>query len=385
MGQIRDGRLSEAIRDPSDDNYGAQFFLPLDGSFSEEDFDTDCNMWVLCSDCSCIVESAKSLPCNHHSPMRIVEQPARTADTVKKCLSCGYSGPDPIREVSHGTDGPHAVVATTLFQTLPADRRKVLAFADGRHDAAFFAWYLDSSYRELLNRNLILSAIRSFDTTSGMSIREVALALRGVYTSQRIFPASTGQIELLREAWLALYRELLSNEQRISLEGVGLIKWEFLLPPALRLPASLLEKLSMNEQDAKALVMAVLDTMRQTRAVELALEPNISMAWQDLDLQGAQTCVCIGVPASQKNVTSWDGKQTRRANLIKRLLSSRHPDRPPHDPSDVLSEIWDCMEDHDRRVQPARSDICLMPWGQAIEFQLVASFNCFLDPLSHSM
>ena len=45
-----------------------------------------------------------------------------------------------VREIIHGTDGPHAVIATTLFRNLPERRRKILAFADGRQEAAFFAW-----------------------------------------------------------------------------------------------------------------------------------------------------------------------------------------------------------------------------------------------------
>ena len=59
-----------------------------------------------------------------------------------------------VREIIHGTDGPHAVIATTLFRNLPERRRKILAFADGRQEAAFFAWYLENTYRAILIRNL---------------------------------------------------------------------------------------------------------------------------------------------------------------------------------------------------------------------------------------
>ena len=61
----------------------------------------------------------------------------------------------------HGSDGPNAVIATALHELLPADRRKVLAFADSRQEAAFFAWYVQDSYTEVRNRNLMLRALRA--------------------------------------------------------------------------------------------------------------------------------------------------------------------------------------------------------------------------------
>ncbi|MEG3066460.1 hypothetical protein [Acetomicrobium sp.] len=40
------------------------------------------------------------------------------ADQLAKCDACGYTaaGRDPVREVVHGTDGPHAVIATVLYR-----------------------------------------------------------------------------------------------------------------------------------------------------------------------------------------------------------------------------------------------------------------------------
>jgi len=132
-----------------------------------------------------------------------------------------------VREVVHGTDGPHAVIATTLHQNLPADRKKVLAFADGRQEAAFFAWYLEKSYEDIRNRNLILRAARRLapHTTEGLSLRELATGIRDLFRELKVFEASKGDIELRREAWLALYREFLTDEPRISLDGVGLLHW----------------------------------------------------------------------------------------------------------------------------------------------------------------
>src|SRR3989442_15937254 len=92
--------------------------------------------------------------------------PRERENKIQNRGACRYQAPDPVREVVHGTDGPHAVVATNLFQASPPDRRKILAFADGRQEAAFFAWYLEKSYGDILNRNLLLKAARKLSTHS---------------------------------------------------------------------------------------------------------------------------------------------------------------------------------------------------------------------------
>src|SRR5258708_28711430 len=84
-------------------------------------------------------------------------------DHIVRCGACGYhaAGRDPVRELVHGADGPNAVIATTLHKNLPEDRRKVLAFADGRQEAAFFAWYLEDSFEDIRRRNFLIKIARS--------------------------------------------------------------------------------------------------------------------------------------------------------------------------------------------------------------------------------
>ena len=107
-------------------------------------------MFQLCVRCGEIARG--TLNCGHSNTIQVVKEEPKDddrADQMARCGACGYNaaGRDPVRELVHGSDGPHAVIATTLYQKLPEDRRKVLAFADGRQEAAFFAWYLEDSYK----------------------------------------------------------------------------------------------------------------------------------------------------------------------------------------------------------------------------------------------
>jgi hypothetical protein len=352
VGTIREGRLVEAVRDPGSEEFGAEFFLPLELPVIDESLLVGVKEWVLCTDCAAITKPEQPIRCQHTSFVKLLQhEESQAGDKAKSCLACDHSGKDPIREVSHGTDGPHAVIATTLYQNLPKDRNKVLAFADGRQEAAYFAWYLDSSYRQMLDRNLILAALGKLDTKDGISIREATYALRDIYQEKQIFPRFMSASELIREAWKALYQEFLTNEQRISLEGVGLVRWEVALPENYSVPNELkAPPWSLSENDARALVRATLDSLRQTRAVELLVDKGQLLSWTDLEMQGSQQCVCIGSPRGQNAVSSWDGKQTRRGNLLRRLTDRLQPDGNASGNSDVLSIIWDSIEEYDRGV-----------------------------------
>ena len=324
------GKIQEAIRDPNDVNFGATFLRPTedDGTLGDEDGNLKGRaVLYLCIRCG---EAHRNKPtCGHSDFIHVIKEPTPQdedrADQLSKCGACGYSaaGRDPVREVVHGTDGPHAVIATTLYKTLPEDRRKVLAFADGRQEAAFFAWYLEATYTDILSRNLILKGTQRLSphTSEGLSLRELATELRSLFRERQVFPPATGDIELRRNAWLWLYREFLTDEPRISLEGVGLIHWSIKWPEWFEVPQVLMAPpWSLTEQQARDLIFILLDTMRTDRAVELRTESGISLNWSDLNLQASQMRFRIGPPRGRRGMRSWDGERGKRARFLVKLL-----------------------------------------------------------------
>ena len=94
---------------------------------------------------------------------------------MKGCLVCGARGEGAVRRFETGPDASGAVIATSLYQRIPAstlaadrDRpgegRKLLMFSDSRQSAAYFAPYLEDSYARVQRRRLIaqglISAVR---------------------------------------------------------------------------------------------------------------------------------------------------------------------------------------------------------------------------------
>jgi hypothetical protein len=375
------GKIQEAIRDPNDVNFGATFLRPIETGEGEVSSDEENEsakskaVFYLCVECG---QAQQNRPqCGHNRFIRVVKEDPPDdedrADQMAKCGACGYTaaGRDPVREVVYGTDGPHAVIATTLYQTLPEERKKILAFADGRQEAAFFAWYLEDSYKDILSRNLILKVVQrlSAHTQEGLSLRELATELRTLFRERKVFPPATGDLELRREAWRGLYREFLTDEPRISLEGVGLVRWCVKWPDWLKTPEVLKNPpWSLTEQEARDLVFLLLDTMRTDRAVELRTESGISLNWSDLNLQASQMRFRIGDPKGKKGVRSWDGKTGKRARFLANFLMRMRDGLSEQEVLDqavnALRAIWETLSQSDENA-PSSHDRLLIPVDDA--------------------
>lgn len=364
VGRFGDGVLREAIRDPGHPDFGATFFRPIEDVVEESDEDNEAEMKIfrLCTECGAMVQANRGkseLRCGHINSILVEQQEEveEREDQVPRCGVCGYRAPDPVREVIYGTDGPHAVIATTLYQRLPEGRRKVLAFADGRQEAAFFAWYLENSYKDILSRNLVLKIVRSFPRYPVDGINLYTLTDKAFHDYRDSFKEkeSDDEPQIRKNIWRALYREFLTDELRISLEGVGLLRWYIRWPEKLRVPDILFSpSWSLNEQEARDLIFILMDFMRADKAVELRTAGHVSLNWNDLNIQASQMRVRIGPPHRPKNrkfwpVRSWDGKMGKRAQFLTKILIKKGiPEQDTVEKAlETLRVIWNAFKQND--------------------------------------
>ena len=374
VGRILNGKFVEAVRDPSQDAFGATYLRPLepeaDSENEDDEADTDLDLHWLCLECGDVARA--ELDCGHTNLLRVAKEKSKEeerADQIAKCGACGYhgAGRDPVREIIYGADGPHAVVATTLFQELPKERRKILAFADGRQEAAFFAWYLDDSYQDVLQRNLLLKTIQraGANAPEGLGLGDVAHELRNTYRQEKVFPATKSDLELRREAWRAVYRELLTDETRLSLEGVGALRWTLELPEWIEIPTLFFEApWNLSAAEARELFVLLVDTMRVNRGVNLFFQEGITLEWNDLGERIAPRDYVLESPNTRrnagdsdkkrapKNLSNWDGKNARRAQfLVKWLMRQGHSkDDALRHAQRALRAIWQAITDGDRNA-----------------------------------
>lgn len=373
VGRVVDGKFVEAIRDPADPSFGVTFLRPVEDDLDEGEEPTrrPMQLFNLCLECGAI--GGGTNVCEHERRIRVARgRPPSDEDRLDqlvRCEVCGYaaSGRDPVREVIHGTDGPNAVVATTLCQNLPEPRRKVLAFADGRQEAAFFAWYFENSYAEILNRNLLLRATQRLAPYSpeGLSLREIASNFRSLL--REVSSPSVGDLDIRRDAWLRIYREFLTDEPRISLEGVGAVRWFITWPPWISTPTVLTAApWAMTEDEAHTLLGILLETLRADRAVELRSEAGITIGWGDLELNATQIRVRIGDRGGDKTVRLWDGSAGRRARFLEKLLVKRGLSLAAASEHALITlrAIWETLRRADESA-PSSGDRLLLSVGDA--------------------
>ncbi len=334
VGRCEDGKLREGIRDPSHSDFGVEYYLPT------EDGDQ-----LLCRRCGALSRTSLTCGCRATVRVRRCSNHKDHPDQLKRCEACQYrrgSIGDPVQEIVHGSDGPNAVIATALHELLPKARRKVLAFADSRQEAAFFAWYAENSYEKLRDRNLILRAIKAEPVDhGGLSISDLQSRLLVQWEHAGLFePSDTGESKS-RKVLTAIIREAVTDERRLSLSGVGLVKWFVAVPDSLRLPQSMLHPpWNFKEVEARRLIGYVLDELRPRRAVNLPSRP--SLPWSDVS-PWPQQAYRIGTPGRQKNVLRWGGPQSAViSHFLHRLLadSGLSAEQTRRASIKLMDEVW---------------------------------------------
>ena len=360
VGREKNGILQEATRDPSHQDFGVDYYLPLDN-----DVETS-SILRLCRQCGNISSRNTGCECNADIAVQKCDSHDEHPDQIKQCEVCGYQRGgigDPVQEIVHGSDGPNSVIATALHGLLPEGRRKVLSFADSRQEAAFFAWYAEDSYSKVRDRNFILRALNATTVDDeGLSLADLQNRLKKQWEAANLFNESDSSEAKNREMLKIIYREVLTDEKRISLEGVGLAKWLVKIPNSLQPPKEMLdEPWHFTEREARELLVYLLDDLRPKRVIDFSHHdgaPN----WDDVS-PWPQLAVCQGSPRRGRNahLRSWSGKQSAVIrHFLFRLLgpnSDLSVDEKLEAGEKLMNVIWKVLHERDRSTVEAADKI----------------------------
>lgn len=202
---------------------------------------------------------------------------------LKTCVACG--GRNTVTSLRADAEAAQAVIADAFYQCLPEATcpparseaqdypgrgRKLLAFADSRQSAAYFAPYLQNTNDEQLMRQLIhRAAERGAARLGGEVDSETLLSqMLRLGDEQGIFPSSLSRGQQQERCARAVVAEFcLPFGRRQSLEALALLACSVNLQKRWKPPAELLEWL--DPADLEAAVQAILATVRQLKAVEL--------------------------------------------------------------------------------------------------------------------
>ena len=348
VGKEAGGRLVEAVRDPSRSDFGVDYYLPSAAEDSRE---------TLCRRCGAIAGGARSCGCDAAIPVQRCENRPEHRDQLKECARCGYTRGgvgDPVQEIVHGADGPGAVLATAVHSLLAPEARKILAFADSRQDAAFFAWYVEDSYTTVRDRNLMLRALRMNPAPhpvpgSRLSVEDLGHRLVRIRQECGVDPASDTSETQKRRAYRAILAEAVTEDARLSLSGVGLAHWCIQLPPGLTPPSAMFgPPWCLTPTEAAELFQYLLSLFRGNNAIAVPGRPEFPN-WKDVSRRPQQG-FARGAPRGRRNVREWGGPQSAVVKyFLPRLLEDSAPvwgeDRRQEARS-LMKSVWAALMEH---------------------------------------
>lgn len=255
---------------------------------------------------------------------------------LTRCVSCGgRSNTGIVYRFLTGQDAPVSVLATSLYQTLPAPEseetthlpgrgRKLLSFADSRQDAAFFAPYMERTYGQLLRRRLIVKTLLEdrYGRVGRLRLQDLADPLRAQAEAAGQFTQKQGFVERQKVVKTWLMQELIAWDRRISLEGLGLVHFRLVRPDSWSPPPPLLTSpWNLSPDEVWYLLELLLDTLRQQGAVtyleqvdprEEAFAPRNRAMYMRQERANAKKGIFGWLPARGSN---------RRLDILLKLLA----------------------------------------------------------------
>ncbi|MFH8249486.1 DEAD/DEAH box helicase [Microbacterium sp. B2969] len=294
----------------------------------------------LCARCGTISPKAQGA-CSNTScgaPLVAVSRAAGGGESLKRCMQCGASSPRIIRRFESGNDASVSVLTTALYQSLPpaigergahlpGQGRKLLVFSDSRQQAAFFAPYLEQSYERLMQRRMLFRAVSGAQfEDEAAAVTDIATKARQLATKAEYLPESTTPLQRQSAAETWTQAELVTIDDRQSLEGVGLIKWRMREPRSAAQLAPLV-RMGMSERESLDLLQALVRTVRLQGAVaplenvdvkDSIFEPRLGPIYVRKNGSDAQRKVISWTPTSTGSTI----RKNTRSDYLHRVLEA---------------------------------------------------------------
>ncbi len=241
------------------DDYTPEVYL-LSGEFDEEETDEGENVYQICAKCGAIkrATSVNGLQCGHGSQfINKLIKVKKNGEKLHSCPCChSVNGQRSIlRPYFLGTEAATAVIATALYNELPAEEhhfeiekfeddffgnseeqildhktvlaKQFLAFSDSRQNAAFFATYLESTYHDSLLKRLVteikLENEDKFD--EGVGLNHFVSLLVAKFQQYHMFHGKS-EDDIDKEAWIYTLQEASNFKAKNSLMKKGILMFD---------------------------------------------------------------------------------------------------------------------------------------------------------------
>ncbi len=285
---------------------------------------------------------------------------------LTSCPHCGNSSSqDMLRMFFAGQEAVTSVLGTSLFEQLPAtsiireiqpvddlgfddaadtsehsvkESKQFLAFSDSRQAAAFYATYFDESYRNILNKRLILEAMKHINASlQPAPVDQFAQSLTAEFEKYGI---GDSKLERRNNAWIAILSEVINNNGMTALSTLGLLGISVDFGEGISN-----SKLQLSKSDFNAICSEMAIGMMTDAAVKY--DVPLSPEQKELFVYGGIEKSYSKSDSTAKYVSSFLPSKAnidnKRLDYMRRILKKNNPEIDRDYVLRILEHVWNTM------------------------------------------
>jgi len=223
------------------------------------------------------------------APVRVRE--TKTPSDRRPCVRCGYQSAVALQRARVSPEAAGSILVYDLVRQIPpmlertadaeeddewglstADQTQpeagsLICFSDRRQDAAFFAPSLERTHGAVMQRQALYQAARSF-SGERFTPADWAKQVASLIIERNLIRPRPSRPEVRKTAWAWVLREMMSDDSRASLEGLGLLRYHVRDLGSLQTGPLTRAPWNLSEDQARSLLERVIDTLRAGKAVQ---------------------------------------------------------------------------------------------------------------------
>lgn len=239
-------------------------------------------------------------------------------------------------------------------------KKRLLVFSDSRQDASFYSVFLQRRADKTLHRQILYKAIK--DLSDNNKIKSFSLntileeMVKITKENALIDRAEKNETELdfqnkiRKNVSLWLYGEIITIEPRVSLEGVGLIKFKIHKEVKDRVIEVFEKNIDLFHGLDSQILFDIMENMLnylRTKGVSSSIDENIDYFASYLSPRNRLYSLDKDSPNTKCSIASWIPKSIRdngRSNYLSKIFQSQNIQLNKNEQKEVLELLWEILE-----------------------------------------